>query len=85
MFKVLVMFHNSIGMLQPIPINLKILFLQICKNKVNWDDEISVDLKNDWKKKLDAVETMVKIYVPRKIINQNSDDPSEQIELLTRL
>ena len=35
------MFFDSIGILQPLVINLKILFQKVCKEKFDWDEEIS--------------------------------------------
>ena len=39
--KILAMFFDSIGILQPLVINLKILFQKVCKEKFDWDEEIS--------------------------------------------
>ena len=36
--KILAMFYDPIGLLQPIFINLKRLFQVICKQKLNWDE-----------------------------------------------
>lgn len=79
--KVLAKFYNPVGVLQPILINLQIFFQQICAGNFNWDDEISIDLKADWEETMNALETMSKIAVPRKISHQNPDDHLEQIEL----
>ena len=42
--KILAMFYDPISVLQPIMINLKILFQQICCTKMQWDEEIASDL-----------------------------------------
>ena len=60
--KVLAMFYDPIGFLQPILIKLKVLFQQICKNKFNWDEEISSDLKKNWERILNNLETIEKIH-----------------------
>ena len=39
--KILAMLFDSIGILQPLVINLKILFQKVCKEKFDWDEEIS--------------------------------------------
>ena len=43
--KILAMFYDPIGVLQPIMINFKILFQQICRTKIQWDEEITGDLR----------------------------------------
>ena len=39
--KILAMLFDSIGILQPLVINLKILFQKVCKEKFDWDEETS--------------------------------------------
>ena len=43
--KILAMFYDPVGVLQPIMINFKILFQQICRTKIQWDEEITGDLR----------------------------------------
>ena len=43
--KILAMFYDPIGVLQPIMINLKILFQKLCKAKVDWDGDIPNEIK----------------------------------------
>ena len=45
---VLAMFYDPIGFLQPIIINLKIIFQKLCKLKLSWDEYIPEDLKEEW-------------------------------------
>ena len=42
------MFYDPTGILQPVIINLKIIFQNICKQKILLDDELPVDIANDW-------------------------------------
>ena len=44
-FKILAMFFDLIGILQPLVIKLKILFQKGCKEKFDWDELISEELK----------------------------------------
>ena len=41
--------YNPVGYLQPLTIQLKILFQKICKLNINWDDSIG-ELLVEWKK-----------------------------------
>ena len=47
--KNLAMFYDTIGFLQPILINLKRLFQEICKQKFSWDELLPDDFKIVWK------------------------------------
>ena len=46
--KILSMFYGPSGALQSVIINLKIIFQNICKQKILWDDEVPVDIAKDW-------------------------------------
>ena len=41
--------YDPVGYLQPIVIKLKILFQEICKCNIDWDDEIGYTLLEKWK------------------------------------
>ena len=43
--KILTMFCDPIGFLQPIIINLKITFQKLCKLELSWDEDIPEDLE----------------------------------------
>ena len=40
---------DAIGILQPLVINLKILFQKVCEEKFDWDEVISEELQKEWK------------------------------------
>lgn len=46
--KVIAGFYDPIGFIQPLVVKLKILFQEICKESVAWDDELSDILKFKW-------------------------------------
>ena len=46
--KILAMFYDPLGMLQPILIISKILFQNLCKQKFAWDESISDEFKSEW-------------------------------------
>ena len=45
--KILAMFFDPIGILQPLVINLKILVQKVCKEKFYWDEVISEGLQEE--------------------------------------
>ena len=46
--KILSMFYDPTRILQPVIINLKIIFQNICKQKILWDNELPIDIANYW-------------------------------------
>ena len=79
--KILAIFYDPIGVLQLIMINFKILFQQVCRTKIQWDEEITSDLRQNWDKILNTLESIGKISIPRNVVNQDLNDPIELIEL----
>ena len=45
--KILFMFYEPAGILQRVIINLKIIFQNICKQKILWDYELTIDIDSD--------------------------------------
>ena len=45
--KVLAMFFDPLGVLQPIIVNFKIIFQNICKLKLQWDETLTPELLKD--------------------------------------
>ena len=67
MLKILSMFYDPTGILQPVIINLKIIFQNVCKQKILWDDELPIDIANDWEN-INSLNDIQEIKIPRKII-----------------
>ena len=62
------MFYDPIGLLQPILINLKILFQELCKQKLSWDKILPDDFRNEFEKIMFSVQDMEKIFMPRNVL-----------------
>ena len=77
--KILSMFYDPIGILQPVIINLKIIFQNVCKRKLLWDDELPIDIANDWKNAIYSLNELQEINIPRKIIFQEKTDASQKL------
>ena len=43
-------FYDPTGFIRPLTVTMKVLFQDICKFKINWDDEPSQELKVRWSK-----------------------------------
>ena len=63
------MFFDLIGVLQPLVINLKILFQKVCKEKFDWDEVISEELQEEWKMMMNSFKLIGTLKVSRKIVS----------------
>ena len=70
--KILAMFHDPIGLLQRILINLKRLFQEICKEKLSWDKLLADDFRNEFEKIMLSLQDMEKIFITRNVLNERS-------------
>ncbi|XP_022810145.1 uncharacterized protein LOC111347153 [Stylophora pistillata] len=43
-------FYNPIGFLSPVVVQLKLLFLELCESKTDWDDTLEEELLTKWNK-----------------------------------
>ena len=68
--KILAMFHDPIGLLQLILINLKRLFQEICKEKLSWDELSADDFRNEFEKIMLSLQDMEKIFITRNVLNE---------------
>ena len=67
--KILAMFFELIGILQPLVINLKILFQKVYKEKFDWDEVISEELQEEWKLMMNSFRLIGKLKVSQKIVS----------------
>ena len=63
--KILSMFYDPTGILQPIIINLKIIFQNICKQKILWDHELPIDIANDWSNIINSLNDIREIKISK--------------------
>ena len=66
--KVQAMFYDPIGILQPVFLNLKKLFHAIYKQKLNWDELLPDDFRNEFEKLMLSLQDMEKIYIARNVL-----------------
>ena len=63
--KIIAGFYDPVWFIQPVIVQLKILFQQICVLQVGWDDQLPAEIKTKWTDILDAIRKMDKIVVKR--------------------
>ena len=72
---------TPVGILQPLVVNLKVLFQKVCKEKFNWDEVISEKLQEEWKMMMSSFKLTGKLKVSRKIVSFDDVDQLEKLEL----
>ena len=60
------MFKDPTELLQPVVINLKIIFQNICKQKILWDDELPTDFANDWANIINSLNYIQETKITKK-------------------
>ena len=58
-------FYDLLGLLAPAVITLKIFFLELCSQKLAWDDTLTGDLANRWAKIVSDMQNAPVVSVPR--------------------
>ncbi len=56
---------DPLGLLTPFTVRFKIIFQQLCQEKIDWDTELQGKLKTWWKSLLDDLELLTCVRIPR--------------------
>ena len=75
------MFHDCLGILQPILTSLKILFQNLCKQKFEWDERILDEFKSELDDILSYLGNVRTTEIPRKVLNHDKEDTPQRVEL----
>ena len=70
---------DTIGVLSPFIIRLKILFQQICIAKFDWDEELQGEMRLKFLLYLSELPTLNEIHIPRCYFNSSSQIVSIQL------
>jgi len=65
LLKVTAKIFDPMGFLMPFTIGLKILFQELCEDKVNWDEPLHGKLLERWKSLLDEIRCFETMRIPR--------------------
>ena len=72
--------YDPIGFLQPVWINLKILFQNICKMNIDWDDNIG-ESKSSWDKIVLSLQNVENVILNRCYFLNEISDPPDTVSL----
>ena len=73
--QVIASFYDPVGLIQPVPVNMKLFFQTLFKLNLEWDGELAPDLKEEWDKILREVGQLKSIRIPRCYIVTEIHDP----------
>ena len=72
--RILAMFYDPLGVTQPVIMSLKILFQDICKDKVGWDDELDDVFSRRWDGILKELTELGKVEISRRFEQVDDKD-----------
>ena len=58
-------FYDTVGLIQPVIIKLKLLLQEVCLTNVDWDSKITGQLKKNWRFIVKFVENLAGICINR--------------------
>ena len=58
-------FYDPLGVLSPITVQFKVLFQELCKDKIDWDDPLEGHCKTTWQRLVTQLEEVRPIKLPR--------------------
>ena len=79
--KTIASIFDPIGFLQNVTINLKILFQEICVQKMEWDEILVEDLRSKWAKIIEQLKVHQDVKIERYYFAGNVNDPVDKIFL----
>ena len=75
--KALASLYDPLGILSPFMAESKILFQDICKDNINWDEEFKESYKQRWHQWLKELEEASVIAVERCVLGQAGEELKE--------
>ena len=73
---------EPVGWIQPIIVQLKIIFQESCKLGFDWDDKVSPELAKKWFITIKEIKKLGKIYFPRCYCYNDISNPIVKTELI---
>ena len=63
-------FYDPLGILAPFIVQFKMLFQELCKAKISWDEPLTGDLLEKWRKLVADLKTAQPLIVPRQYFKE---------------
>ena len=63
--KVVAKIFDPLGVISPVTFQMKVLFQELCKQKINWDDPLPTRIKEDWASRCNELARIEHVRIPR--------------------
>ena len=75
-------FFDPLGWVQPLIIQLKIIFQKACTLKLKWDEELPKELASQWSFALNEIKKLGEFVISRCYFNYDNNNPITNVELI---
>ena len=77
MLSLLACLYDPLGYYSPVTVSMKILFQHLCRDKLDWDDELSGEAKTRWETWVDDLKKAKEIIIPRCVYDKSEQQVAE--------
>ena len=72
--KVVAKIFDRLGVISPVTFQMKVLFQELCKQKINWDDPLPTRIKEDWASWCNELARIEHVKIPRCYTHGDQQD-----------
>ena len=73
--KVVAKIFDPLGVISPVTFQMKVLFQELCKQKINWDDPLPTRIKEDWASWCNELARIEHVKIPRCYTHGDQQNP----------
>ena len=73
--KVVAKIFDPLGVISPVTFQMKVLFQELCKQKINWDDPLPTRINEDWASWCNELSKIEHVKIPRCYTHGDQQDP----------
>ena len=77
MLSLLACLYDLLGYYSPVTVRMKILFQHLCRDKLDWDDELNGEAKTKWETWIDDLKKAKEIIIPRCVYDKSEQQIAE--------
>ena len=74
MLSVVSSLYDPLGLIAPVPVVGRLLFQEVTRLKLDWDDLVPMELENSWLRWLGSLDELTKVVLPRCTIPKGFED-----------
>ena len=74
-------FYDPLGLISPVILRMKQMFQELCRSKVDWDEQLNNELREEWNQILQKMEEATCVRIRRCYFPEMFDDQAKTTEL----